>query len=142
VLRSATDRYCRYENPVHKNGDETYLAFLELLYTNRKEANYFVLIGILALLQLSTSNKAVADYLQHLPGPCPRYPTYTGWITEFLCSSQPSTSSEQRDIPAAERTRLLENIAALIDKKENTESDTGDNPQDRMAHHKANNQPY
>lgn len=64
------------------------LSFLELLYINRKEFNYFVIMGISALLNLMANNSTVSAYIQNLPGPCPAYSNYIDWITEFIYESQ------------------------------------------------------
>jgi|JI9StandDraft_1071089.scaffolds.fasta_scaffold649542_1 phosphate starvation-inducible membrane PsiE len=39
------------------------MAFLELLYVNKKEQDYFVYIGIAALLKLMTTYPSIAAYV-------------------------------------------------------------------------------
>ena len=79
------------------------MSFLELLYSNRKEQNYLVLYGIVALLQLTTSSPAVSAYIQNLPGPCSAYLNYIDWIVEFLFVTNKSRSESFKDIPTEQK---------------------------------------
>ena len=120
MVKTKNDRFCRYQNSAFRQGDQIYMSFLELLYSNRKERNYLVLFGIAALLQLITSSPAVSTYIENLPGPCPAYLNYTDWITEFLYDSGKSRSESFKDIPTEQRQEILKEIARLINKYENS----------------------
>ena len=67
------DRICQYWNPSFKPGDEIIFSFLELLYSNRGQHSYFTMLGILCLLNLSTTNPAILQYLTELPSPTPEF---------------------------------------------------------------------
>lgn len=87
------------------------------------EQNYFVIVGINALLKLITENSLVLNYIENLPGPCLACPRYTDWITEFLYNGQ-KNKSESKIIAAEEKKTMFESIALLINKYENERSDS------------------
>lgn len=80
----SSDRICQYWNPCFKPGDEIIFSFLELLYSNKGQHSYFTMLGILCLLNLSTTNPAILQYLTDLPSPTPDYELYFSWVNDFV----------------------------------------------------------